>query len=71
MNEHQIKETEHAIMLDDNKLRFILPHGDNTSSHPNYKFTLWMRKCELNQSSKSTEHNNKTIVVTKRLKQKN
>ena len=48
MNEYQINESERAVMIDDNKQRFILTHGDNTSSHPNYKFTLWMRKREIN-----------------------
>ena len=40
-------KTERGITIDNNKQWFVLTHGDNTSSHPNYKFTLWMGKREI------------------------
>ena len=33
-------KTVHGITIDDNKQLFVLIHGDNTSCHPNHKFTL-------------------------------
>ena len=48
-NEYEVNETaEGYIVIDHNKHQFVFTPGDDTSSPPIYKLTLWMRKCGLN-----------------------